>query len=122
MPNRSAAVRPRPAREDQRARRQQLPADEVSGLRDLFKVLASETRLRLLHMLVQEEELCVSELAMAVAMTPQAVSNQLQRLLDRGVVTSRRVGSNVYYRIEDPCMPILLARGLCLLEEGKRRA
>ncbi|MCA9571712.1 MAG: winged helix-turn-helix transcriptional regulator [Myxococcales bacterium] len=94
----------------------------MSELRDLFKVLASETRLRLLHTLVQEEEQCVSELATAVAMTPQAVSNQLQRLLDRRIVASRRDGSNVYYRIEDPCMPILLARGLCLLEEGKRRA
>ena len=91
---------------------------QVGGLRDLFKVLASETRLRLIHTLVQDEELCVSDLAEAVGMKPQAVSNQLQRLLDRGILASRREGSNVFYRIDDPCVAILIDRGLCLLEDA----
>ena len=51
----------------------------------LFKMLASDTRLRLLHALSRSNELCVTELADAVGMKPQAVSNQLQRLIDREI-------------------------------------
>jgi len=65
---------------------------------------------------VREDELCVSDLAGAVEMKPQAVSNQLQRLVDRGIVGSRRSGINMYYRVIDPCVSVLLERGLCLIE------
>ena len=50
-------------------------------------------------------------------MKPQAVSNQLQRLSDRGIVQTRREGNNVLYRIVDPCVIELIDRGLCLLED-----
>ncbi|HEY7326206.1 MAG TPA: metalloregulator ArsR/SmtB family transcription factor, partial [Gemmataceae bacterium] len=55
---------------------------QAGGLAAVFKVLANDTRLRLLHALVREEELCVTDLAASVGMKPQAVSNQLQRLSD----------------------------------------
>lgn len=82
----------------------------------LFKVFANDTRLRLLHALVREGEICVSALAEAVELKPQTVSNQLQRLVDRGILGTRRDGSNIYYRVIDPCVPVLLERGLCLIE------
>lgn len=90
---------------------------QASGLADLFEVLANDTRLRLLHALVRAGELCVSDLAKTLGMTPQAVSNQLRRLADRRIVNSRRTGTTIYYRIVDPCVPVLLDRGLCLLED-----
>ena len=91
-------------------------SDEADALVRLFKVFSNDTRLRLLHALVREGELCVTGLASAVDMKPQAVSNQLQRLVDRGILGSRRDGNNIYYRIVDPCVPVLLDRGLCLAE------
>ncbi|RMG41941.1 MAG: ArsR family transcriptional regulator [Planctomycetota bacterium] len=97
-------------------RRELLTPDQASRLARLFKVFASDTRLRLLHALVREDELCVSDLAEAVGMKPQAVSNQLQRLVDRGMLATRREGSHVYYRVNDPCVAVLLERGLCLIE------
>jgi len=96
--------------------------EDASQLMRLFKVFASDTRLRLLHALVRDGELCVTDLAAAVGMKPQAVSNQLQRLVDRGILGSRRNGNNVHYRVVDPCVSVLLERGLCLIEchpEGK---
>ena len=90
--------------------------DQAAALMRLFKVFSNDTRLRLLHALVREDQLCVSDLAKAVAMKPQAVSNQLQRMVDRGIVGSRRNGANVHYRIIDPCVAVLLERGLCLIE------
>ncbi|HZD00165.1 MAG TPA: metalloregulator ArsR/SmtB family transcription factor [Actinomycetes bacterium] len=92
-------------------------AGEVAGL---FKVLANDSRLRLLHALERAGELCVSDLAAQVGMQPQAVSNQLQRLLDRRILAGRRQGNNVFYRIADPCVPRLLDLGMCLIEETSR--
>jgi DNA-binding transcriptional ArsR family regulator len=57
-----------------------------------------------------------ADLATAVGMTQQAVSNQLQHLVDKVVCATRRDGSGIHYRIVDPCVPSLLASGLCLLE------
>ena len=112
-----AACAPKPGLRD----RPLIRSDQASGLMALFKVLANDTRLRLLHALVRAEELCVMELADAVGMTPQAVSNQLQRLVDRGILGARRNGNNVYYRIVDPCVTSLLDYGLCLTEDARAR-
>ena len=91
---------------------------QAGGLAGLFKVLANDTRLKLLHALERAGEMCVNELARALAMKPQAVSNQLQRLLDLGVLASRRSGNNIHYRIANSCVTILLDRGLCLMEDA----
>jgi DNA-binding transcriptional ArsR family regulator len=82
-------------------------------------VLASATRLRLLHALERGQELCVTDLADAVGMRPQGVSNQLQRLRDRGILSSRRDGNRILYRVADPCVTSLLDLGLCLSEETR---
>jgi DNA-binding transcriptional ArsR family regulator len=94
-----------------------LVPDQARGLADLYQVLANDTRLRLLHALARSGELCVSDLAAAVGMRPQAVSNQLQRLSDRRILATRRDGTRIFYRIADPCVPSLLDLGWCLLEE-----
>ncbi len=89
----------------------------------IFKVLANGTRLRLLHALVKEEELGVNALAASVGMKAQAISNQLQRLATQGIVEARRNGTQMLYRIVDPCVPALLDQGLCVAEdaEGRKR-
>jgi DNA-binding transcriptional ArsR family regulator len=95
----------------------QIQADELVRL---YKVLANDTRLRLLHALERAGELSVKDLAAEVGMKPQAVSNQLQRLADRRIVASRREGSRLFYRIADPCVTGLIDLGMCLLEETGR--
>jgi DNA-binding transcriptional ArsR family regulator len=95
-------------------------AQDAAALSRLFKTFANDTRLRLLHALVRGGEVCVNDLAARIAMAPQAVSNQLQRLADRGVVAARREGTRLYYRIADPCVAGFLDLGLCLLEETGR--
>jgi ArsR family transcriptional regulator, lead/cadmium/zinc/bismuth-responsive transcriptional repressor len=91
---------------------------EADELARLFKMLASDTRLRLLHALERAGEMCVTDLAAEVEMAPQAVSNQLQRLTDRRIVAARRAGNRLFYRIADPCVAGFLDLGLCLLEES----
>ena len=90
----------------------------AAALSRLLKIFANDTRLRLLHALERGGEVCVTDLADAVKMAPQAVSNQLQRLADRGIVSARRDGTRLYYRIADPCVAGILDLGFCLLEEA----
>jgi len=94
---------------------------QAGGLAAVFKVLANDTRLRLLHSLVRADELCVTDLATSLGMKPQAVSNQLQRLSDLGILASRRDGNNIHYRLVDLCVRSLLDQGLCLMEEVSER-
>ena len=93
-----------------------LTQPQAGELASVFKLLANDSRLRMLHALHRAGELRVSDLAAEVGMTPQAVSNQLQRLVDRRVVTARRDGLNVHYRIVDPCVPALLDLAWCTVE------
>lgn len=95
-------------------------AEQASELEDLFKILANDTRLRLLHTLGRVEEMCVCDLASAVDMTPQAISNQLQRLADRGIVATRRSGNLIYYRVVDRCVMGLLQKAMCLLADSEQ--
>jgi DNA-binding transcriptional ArsR family regulator len=76
--------------------------------------------MRLLHVLLSEGELCAGDIARALGMKPQTISNQLQRLSDLRIVSAERRASEVHYRIADPCLPILLDKALCLVEQGGR--
>lgn len=95
---------------------------QAGGLAAVFKVLGNDTRLRLLHALVRANELRVTDLAAAVGMKPQAVSNQLQRLSDLGILSSRREGTTIFYRVEDQCVQGMLEQGWCLMEETGNRS
>lgn len=92
---------------------------DAARLESIFKVLANDTRLRLLHALVREGELTVTQLADAVELRPQAVSNQLQRLVDRGILASRRDGNRIWYRICDRCVVGLLDLAWCLSDTAE---
>lgn len=94
---------------------------QAGGLAAVFKVLANDTRLRMLHALLRVGEMCVGDLAGALGMKPQAVSNQLQRLSDLGILAARRDGNNVYYRVVDVCVSGLLEQGWCLVNASDRR-
>jgi ubiquinone/menaquinone biosynthesis C-methylase UbiE len=63
---------------------------------NLLRLLADETRLRLL-LLLQEEELSVAELQQILGMGQSRISSHLAQLKRAGVVGDRRSGKNVYY-------------------------
>jgi DNA-binding transcriptional ArsR family regulator len=112
-----ACCPPRPALTD----RPLLTFVQAVEVMALFKVLANDTRIRLLHHLVRSGEATVGDLAKALGMKPQAVSNQLVRLSDTGMLASRRDGNHIYYRVVNGCVPPLLDLALCLMEDEGRR-
>ena len=96
----------------------ELMAEPVVGdLAQLFKVLANDNRLRMLHAIHCAGELSVSDIAQEVGASQQAVSNQLQRLVDQRIVHARRDGQRVLYKIIDPCVPGLMDLGVCLISQ-----
>ena len=91
---------------------------QAAQLAQVFKTLANDSRLRLLHALARAGEVQVTELCTAAGLKPQAVSNQLQLMRAKGIVAARREGVTMIYRIIDPCVLELLDRGLCLSEDA----
>lgn len=103
------------------AERPLLARRQAGSVARLFKMLGNDTRLRLLHALARQGELCMTDLAKTVGMKPQAVSNQLQRLAAQGILGCRRKGSQAFYRLVDPCIIELLDRAVCLTEDAQKR-
>jgi len=73
---------------------------EVVGLSELFKVLADETRTRILYIL-SEGEMCTCHLAEVLEMSLPAISHHLRLLRLTRLVRCRREGKMVYYALDD---------------------
>lgn len=74
-------------------------ADVAQELVVLFKLLADETRLRILHYLMQKPELNVRTFVGLLGQTQPAVSHHLALLREAGVLQCRRDGKHNYYRL-----------------------
>lgn len=66
---------------------------------EFFAALANDTRLRCLVLLMQHDELCVCELTHAIGAAQPHVSRHLAQLRELGLVSDRREGLWVHYRI-----------------------
>ncbi len=70
------------------------------NLADLFRLIGDTTRCKILFALDQEE-MCVCDLANTLNMTKSRVSHQLATLRKSGVIKCRKKGKEVYYTLED---------------------
>ncbi len=81
--------------------RREMPDFEIlCDLADLFKALGDRTRVHILFAL-SKAELCVCDLTEILNMSSSAVSHQLRVLRASKLVTFRREGKNVFYRLAD---------------------
>lgn len=71
---------------------------------DVFSALSNGTRLRCLVLLSRHAELCVCELTHALGASQPHISRHLAQLRELAIVTDRREGLWVYYRI-NPALP-----------------
>jgi ArsR family transcriptional regulator, lead/cadmium/zinc/bismuth-responsive transcriptional repressor len=77
----------------------------------LLKAVADPTRLRLLSAL-NTGELCVCDLAAVVGISESAVSHQLRLLRAHRLVSFRKAGRVVYYRLLDHHVTALIGSAL----------
>ena len=80
----------------------------VAQLGKVFKLLADETRLRILFELTQRKELHVRAFCDLLGQSQPAVSHHLALLLDNGLIERRREGKHNFYRLVPRCMEGLL--------------
>lgn len=65
----------------------------------LFKALADETRARICLLLALQGELCVCDLTAALQVSQPKVSRHLAVLRSAGLLSDRRAGQWIYYRL-----------------------
>ena len=91
---------------------------EIEMLAEFFRTVGSDTRLKIL-LALDTCELCAGGLAEALGMAPSAVSNQLKTLRQARLITVRREGKMLYYRLAD-CHPQEIIRlGLAHIREDQ---
>ncbi len=86
----------------------------LAQMEGLFKACADQTRLRILHLLACEGEICVRDLVEVLQTSQPKISRHLAYLKRAGLVTDRKDGLWVNYRLTAP-LPTPVGRMLeCL--------
>lgn len=90
---------------------------KITRLSDIFKALGDPNRLKLL-LALNNEEMCVCDLAAFLLSSESAVSHQLRKLRDLALVKNRREGQILYYSLDDNHVSRLLEMGIEHVEES----
>ena len=77
----------------------------METLSDTFKALSDETRLQIMALLTENQELCVCDLVGTLGETQSKVSRHLRYLYHAGLVKDRREGLWMHYRISPDLAP-----------------
>ncbi len=77
-----------------------LSIEQAQRMSEFMGFLADPNRLRILAILAIQE-MCVGDLAIALAMNESAVSHQLRTLRAIRLVSFRKQGRHVFYRLQD---------------------
>lgn len=75
-------------------------AERSDKVADVFSHLCDGTRLRILWLLCHSEE-CVNNIAKAVDMSAPAVSHHLKILRQANIISAKRIGKEIHYRLAD---------------------
>ena len=82
-------------------------AEDFQKAAEIFNLLNDGSRIRIFWLLCHCEE-CVINISALVDMSSPAVSHHLRQLKNGGLIVSRRVGKEVYYRASDTAEARLL--------------
>jgi ArsR family transcriptional regulator, lead/cadmium/zinc/bismuth-responsive transcriptional repressor len=95
-------------------RRDLLHVEAARQVASLFSVLSDPTRLQVVYALLNAPtgELCVCDLAAGLGRDDTTISHQLRVLRSHHIVTMRKAGRVVYYRLIDEHIRQVLALGL----------
>lgn len=93
--------------------------EELSDLSNLFKVFGDSTRIKILWAL-DENEMCVCDIAYLLNMTQSAISHQLRVLKDARLVKYRKEGKIVYYSLDDEHVKQIFDQGIIHIKEQNK--
>ena len=82
--------------------KQRIPeVEEAERVTSVLTLMADPTRMRLLYALDAVEELCVGDLALALEASEDSVGYGLRLLRTAGLVSRRKQGRIVFYRLAE---------------------
>lgn len=84
---------------------------QLLDLSEFFRVFGDSTRIKILYVLSQSE-MCVCDIAMLLQMGQSAISHQLRVLKQMRLVSFRREGKTVFYKLADGHIESILAQGM----------
>ncbi|GJM62105.1 MULTISPECIES: ArsR/SmtB family transcription factor [Persicobacter] len=73
----------------------------------LFKALSEDARLRILHLIYRNEEMCISDLEIILDFTQTKTSRHLNYLKNAGLLNSRKQDHWVFYSIKEAMQDIV---------------
>ncbi|NEM96956.1 ArsR/SmtB family transcription factor [Pontibacter burrus] len=73
----------------------------------IFKALADESRVRILHLILRNKEMCISDLEQVLDYTQTKTSRHLAYLRNAGLVAPRKLDQWVYYSLKDEAADML---------------
>ncbi|MHA2118387.1 MAG: ArsR/SmtB family transcription factor [Candidatus Thorarchaeota archaeon] len=83
---------------------------DAQNIARLFSALNDESRVRIVHLLMQEKRIFVSEIAERTGQHISSVSHHLRILKDLGFVKHERQGKKVYHMLDDDCIRDIMER------------
>ena len=72
----------------------------MKAIAQTYKALGDETRLRIMALLLNRQELCVCDIMAALELPQSTISRHLSYLRNAGLVVDRRQGKWMYYKIK----------------------
>lgn len=84
--------------------------EDYLALASLFKMFGDGTRVQILHAL-EQNEMCVCDLAVLLGITKSAVSHQLKELRLANLVKFRKEAQVVYYSLADDHVKQIMDKG-----------
>jgi ArsR family transcriptional regulator len=89
-----------------------LGPSDTENLVDIFKALTDESRLRIVHLLMNVDRISVSEISTELDQHISGVSHHLRVLRNLGFVKREREGRWIYYSMNDKCIEDIMRRAL----------
>lgn len=95
--------------------REELTAENLEKAAGMLKAIAHPIRISIIQCLEEGEKLTVTEIHKKLKLEQATASHHLGILRDKGVLTSRREGKNIYYFLKHETLKVLLncVRGCC---------
>ena len=90
----------------------------AESVAEILKALAHPVRLQIIELLENNEK-CVGDIMEALGIKQSITSQQLNVMKDKGVLSCRRDGAKVYYRIENKSVIKLLH---CIYDHCERKS
>lgn len=74
----------------------------------VFKALADESRIRILHLIFRNKEMCISDLEQVLDYTQTKTSRHMAYLRSAGIVSPRKLDQWVYYSLKEEATDFIL--------------